>query len=64
MNSICRGDEVISITHLPGYKRPALCIGTQLVIHKVASFNSEEDAEEFCALLNDWFGLNREEKEE
>ena len=57
MNGIRRGDEVIYITHLQGYKKPVLAIGNGCVIQKIASFDSEEYAESFCKLLNNWFGL-------
>lgn len=60
MNSYRRGDEYVGITHLPGYKKPVLAIGNQNVIRKVASFNSEEDAEVFCLLLNKWLGFDKE----
>lgn len=61
MNSFGRGDEYIGITHLPGYKKPILAIGNKNVIRKIASFNSEEDAEDFCKLLSKWFGLEEVE---
>ena len=57
MNGIRKGDEIIYITHLQGYKKPVLAIGNGYVIQKIASFDSEETAEGFCQLLNRWFGL-------
>ena len=69
MNGIRLGDEVILITHFPGYKKPALAVQTGCVIRKVATFNSEKDAEYFNAIFNKWLGLedvsdNREAKSE
>ena len=61
MNGIRRGDEVIYITHLQGYKKPVLMIGNKSVIQKIASFDSDEYAEGFSKMLNQWFGI--EEKE-
>lgn len=58
MNGIRRGDEVIYITHLQGYKKPVLAIGNGCVIQKIASFDSEEYAESFCEILNRWLGLD------
>lgn len=58
MNGILRGDEVIYITHLQGYKKPVLTIGNRCVIQKIASFDSEEYAESFCEILNRWLGLD------
>lgn len=62
MNSFSRGDEMIYITHLPGLKKPCLAVGNKCVVRKVATFNTEEDAEEFCAMLKSWLGL--EDREE
>ena len=57
MNGIRRGDEVIYITHIQGYKKPVLAIGNGCVIQKIASFDSDEYAVGFCKMLNKWFGL-------
>lgn len=64
MNGYRKGDEVIYITHIQGYKKPVLAIGNGCVIHKIASFDSEEDAEYFCKLLGRWLGLVEEVKNE
>ncbi len=60
MNGFRRGDEHIYITHFPGLKKPVLAIGNGYIIHKVGSFDSEEDAEGFCEMLNKWFGFMKE----
>ena len=57
MNGLSRGDEVIYITYIQGYKKPVLAIGNQYVMQKIASFDSEEHAEAFSKMLNRWFGL-------
>ena len=62
MNGIRRGDEVIYITHLQGYKKPVLMIGNRNVIQKIASFDSEDFAEAFSEMLNRWFGIEKEEQ--
>ena len=64
LGGIARGDEHIYVTHLPGHKRPVLCIGNGYVIQKLASFDSEEYAEGFYKLLLNWFGLEKEEETE
>ena len=60
LGGIGRGNEHIYITHVPGRKRPMLCIGNGNVIHPIASFSSEENAEVFYKMLLDWFGLKEE----
>ena len=57
MHGFRRGNEVIHITYLPNLKKPILAIGNQYVMQKIASFNSKEDAERFCDLMNEWLGL-------
>ena len=63
MNGVSRGDEVIYITHIQGYKKPVLAIGNKCVVRKVASFDSEEAAEMFSQLLNRWLGLDVKEQD-
>lgn len=53
-----RGNTTIHITHLPGYKKPVLLVGNGLCSQKIASFDSEEYAEGFCRVLDDWLGLS------
>lgn len=62
MNSFRRGDEYIHITHLPGLKKPVLAIGNGNVLHKIASFDSEESANDFNKMLNKWFGFDEEKQ--
>lgn len=62
MNGIRRGDEVIYITHLQGYKKPVLMIGNRNVVQKIASFDSDEYAEGFSKMLNRWCEIEKEEQ--
>ena len=62
LGGICRGSEYIYITHIPGLKKPCLCIGNGYVIQKLASFDSEEYAEGFYKMLCEWLGLNVEDE--
>ena len=62
MNGIRRGDEVIYITHLQGYKKPVLMIGNRTVVQKIASFDSEDFAESFSEMLNRWCKIEKEEQ--
>lgn len=57
MNVYRRGGEVLGVTNLPRYKKPVLYVGNGYAFRKIASFNSKEDAEEFCEMLNRWFGF-------
>lgn len=57
LGSIVRGNEHIYVTHVPGRKKPMLCIGNGNVIQPIASFSSEEYAESFYKLLLKWFEL-------
>ena len=59
MGGFRRGDESIHITHIVGHKKPILGIKKGNVIKKIASFNSDECAEEFHDLLEKWFGLDK-----
>ena len=56
-----RGKEVIYITHLPNRKRPVLLIGHGYIVKKIASFDSEGEAKDFCKMLERWFGTSGEE---
>lgn len=64
LGGLGRGNEHIYITHVPGKKKPVLCIGNGYVIQPIASFSSEEYAEGFYKLLLKWFGLQKEEETE
>lgn len=48
--------ETIYITHWHRHKKPVLLIGKGNNYHKIASFDSEEDAEAFCKMLEKWLG--------
>lgn len=51
-----KGDKVIHITHLKGYKKPVLMMGNGYTAWKVASFDSEDTARQFMEMLEEWFG--------
>lgn len=57
-----RDDEIIAITHLPNRKKPVLLIGNGLCSQKIASFDSEEAAENFCKMLTKWFMIDDSER--
>lgn len=61
LGGLRKGDKVIFITHFPGLKKPVLAIGNKYVMQKIASFDSEEAAEGFLAILCEWLGAKREE---
>lgn len=50
-----KGDECISITNDPYHKRKGLYVGNRFVIHRIATFNTNEDAEEFDNMLGEFF---------
>lgn len=52
-----RGNDVIWITHIPNRKRPILAIGDLHTLKKLASFDSEESANEFMDILSNWFDV-------
>lgn len=56
-----RGCEHIYITHIPQRKEPCLCIGNDNVIQPIAYFISEEFAEGFYEMLQEWFELKQED---
>ena len=56
-----RGEEVIHIAHVQNCKKPVLLIGNGYSVRKIASFDSEGEAENFCKLLEKWFGTSGEE---
>ena len=51
-------NEHIQVTHIPKNKKPVLLIGNEYLLWKIASFDSEEDADDFCRMLNRWLGLD------
>lgn len=42
-----KGDEVISVSYVPGKKRKCLLVGNKYVLTKVASFDDDEAADMF-----------------
>lgn len=58
------GDKCITITKDPFHKRKGLYVGNRYMIQRLATFNSDEDAEEFDAVLTEFFEpLLRQQKE-
>ncbi len=49
-----KGDEIIHITHLKGYKKPILMMGNGYSVWKVGSFDSEDSARMFQEMLARW----------
>ena len=60
MSGFQRGDEVIYISQVPTLKKPCLLIGTKYAVKKIASFDSQEYADGFAKLLEEWFGTKME----
>ena len=58
MNGWMYKDEHIQVANIPKHKKPVLMIGNGMVMQKIGSFDSEEDAEVFCAILNKWLGID------
>lgn len=54
------GEETIHITHLQNHKKPVLLIGNRYCLQKIASFDNEECAEEFCEMLDKWLQVESE----
>lgn len=57
LGGIRRGGEYIYITHIPGRKKPCLCVGNKYTIYPIAYFQNEEYAEDFYSMLMNWFNL-------
>ena len=57
-----RGDTVIYFTHFPNLKKCVIAIKNGCVMEKIASFDSEEAAEDFYAMLCDWLGVKMEDQ--
>lgn len=61
LGGVRKGDVTIWVTRLPKLKKPALAIQVRNVYQKIASFDSEEDAEVFYDLLCRWLNVKEEE---
>ena len=59
-----RGEYSIGVGTLPGFKKPCMFIGNKYCIHKVASFNGQDEADEFTMYLEHFFGLRSSPFEE
>lgn len=59
-----KGDEVIWITKIPRRKKPILAIGDLHTLKKLASFDSEESADEFIDVLSSWLHVDADKDEE
>lgn len=62
LGGLRRDKETIYVTHLGNLKKPVLAIGNGGVVKKIASFDSEEAAEDFYAMLCDWLGVKMEDQ--
>ena len=58
-----KGDEAIYITHIPWQKKPVLMIGNDIVMTKMATFDSEETAKIFYEMLGEWLSAKEQEHE-
>ena len=56
------GNRVIGVGILPGSKRKSLYVGNDCCITKVASFSSDEAADNFENYLNHFLGLEPQNK--
>lgn len=54
-----KGDETIYICEIKEYKKPVLMVGLGYIVHKIASFNSEEEADYFIDMLERWLGTEK-----
>lgn len=52
-----RGEYSIGVGTLPGFKKPCLYIGNKYCVHKIASFNGEEESKLFIEWLEHFFGM-------
>ena len=59
-----KGEYALGVGKLPGRKRPCLYVGNKCCIHQVASFSSDEAADEFADWLEYFFGLRKSPVEE
>lgn len=50
-----KGDRCIAITNDPYHKRKGLYVGKGNVLYRIATFNSDEDARKFDAVLTEFF---------
>lgn len=57
-----KGGEVIWITKIPRRKKPILAIGDLHTLKKLASFDSEESADEFIDVLSSWLHVDEDER--
>lgn len=52
-------DEAMTMTYLPGLKKPCLCIRRGVVIKKIATLQSDDDGVELMGFIADMFHLER-----
>lgn len=55
-----KGDEVISVSYVPGKKRKCLLVGNKYVFTKVASFDDDEAADMFEKQLEYFLGFKND----
>ena len=53
-----RGIKIL-ITHMPNRKKPCLAVQIDNCLYKVASFNSEVEADWFIEIIEEMFGEER-----
>ena len=58
-----RGDDCIAITTDPCHKRKGLYIGNKYCIQRVATFSSDEVAEQFDRYLCEFLGIKWDDEE-
>ena len=56
-----KGERAIGVGNLPNTKRKSLYVGTEYCVTKVASFSSDEAADEFEDYLCYFLGLNEKD---
>ena len=52
-------DEALTVTYLPGLKKPCLCIRKGYAIKKYATLQSDDDGVELMGFIADMFHLER-----
>lgn len=61
MSVFTRGEERIAIMRIPERKHKVLAIGKDNVFQPIASFTSDESADQFEEMLDRWFRAKRKD---
>lgn len=64
LGGFSKGDKAFYITHIPDRKKPVLLVGNKYCAQKIATFDSEECAEGFLRLMEDFLNCYRKEDTE